>query len=304
MRPSGASGRQWTIAAGDERAVVVEVGGGVREYAAGGVEWIDGYAADEMAPAWHGKVLAPWPNRLRDGRYAFNGAEQQLPLTEPARHVAMHGLVGWVRWYAEEEAADAVTLRYDLPPQVGYPWPLTLRTRWSVGPGGLRAEHTATNPGTDPVPFGLAVHPYLRVPGVAVDDLALQVPMRLHLLTDERLLPIGAELVAESPYDYRRPRPIGGARLDTAFGDPVRDSDGRVAASLTGPDGRGVRLWADQAFGWFQVFTSDALPEPRHRRSVAIEPMTCPPDAFRSGHDLVTIAPGETWRGTWGIEPV
>ncbi len=297
-----ASGRQWTITSGDHRAVVVEVGGGLREYVAHGVERVDGYAADEMAPAWHGKVLAPWPNRIRDGEYAFDGTEQHLPINEPDRHNAMHGLVGWVRWHAVEEASDAVTLQYDLPPQTGYPWPLTLRTRWSVGPDGLRADHEAVNPGSRPVPFGLAVHPYLYVPGATVDDLTLQVPMATRLLTDARLLPIGARPVVDTPYDFTRPRAIDGGVLDTAFTDP--SADGRIVASLTGRDGHGVRVWAEPVFRWLQVFTSDSLPGARHRRSVAIEPMTCPPDAFRSGRDRVTIEPGDSWRGSWGIQPV
>jgi aldose 1-epimerase len=65
-----------------------------------------------------------------------------------------------------------------------------------------------------------------------------------------------------------------------------------------------MTLWMDEAFRWVQVFTADALPEPRRRRGVAVEPMTCPPDAFNSGEDLLVLAPGETWRGSWGISPL
>ena len=136
------SGTQWTIHSGGHRAVVVEVGGGLREYTVGGEPWLLGYAADEIAPASAGKVLVPWPNRIRDGRYTFGGAEYQLPLTEPAKHNAIHGLAGWARWAYVSGGDDAVTVEYDVVPQPGYRWPLLVRTTWSVGRDGLRAEHT------------------------------------------------------------------------------------------------------------------------------------------------------------------
>ncbi|MFB9237114.1 aldose 1-epimerase family protein [Plantactinospora siamensis] len=298
------SGAQWTIAAGGHEAVVVEVGGGLRSYRHDGVDYLDGYGVDEISPGRAGHVLAPWPNRIRDGRYTFGERTLQLDLSEPERNVAIHGLVSWVRWRLVEQSADAVTVEYDLPPHPGYPWALRLRTRWSVGPDGLRAEHQATNLAGEPAPFGFSVHPYLQVPGVAVDDLSLRLPARTRLLLDGRLLPVGAAKVAGTEYDWTTARPIGDARLDLAFGEVIRGEDGCSAVSLTAPDGSaGVRIWSDREFGWWQVFTGDSLPGERHRRSVAIEPMTCPPDAFRSGKDLIVLEPGKEWRGTWGIQP-
>lgn len=304
------SGQQWTIKSGDHEAVVVQVGGGVRTYRVAGADVVDGYAETEMAPASHGQILAPWPNRIRDGRYVYAGEPRQLALTEPATHNALHGLVNWARWrkaeagHAGPASGDEVILEYDLPPQPGYPWPLALRTTWTVGPGGLRAYHAVTSLATAPCPFGFSVHPYLFVPGVAIGDLSLRVPARSRLLVDGRLLPIGAARVAGGEFDYTEPRRIGRAVLDTAFGDVIRDADGGSAVVLSASDGRGVRLWADSAFGWWQLFTSDTLPGERHRRSIAVEPMTCPPDAFRSGRDLVTLEPGQTWHGTWGLTPL
>jgi len=292
------SGTQWTIEAGGRRAVVVEVGGGLREYGA----VVFGYDADQLCPNSAGKILAPWPNRLRDGRYTFGGATHQVALSEPARNNAIHGLVNWVRWRRVEGTGDSVTIEHDLVPQSGYPWPVTLRTTWSVGPGGLSATHTATNTGTVPCPFGLGAHPYVRVPGVAVDDLRLRIPAASRLLVDGRSLPIGAAKVASTEYDFTAPRALGTTQLDHGFGDLERDADGGSAVTLEAPDGRGVRVWADAAFHWWQVFTGDGLAPARARKSVAVEPMTCPPDAFRSGRDLLTIEPGQTWRGSWGIQ--
>ncbi|MEV6811940.1 aldose 1-epimerase family protein, partial [Micromonospora sp. NPDC051296] len=290
-------------AAGHE-AVIVEVGGGVRTYRQDGVEHLDGYATDELCPGSAGQVLAPWPNRIRDGAYTYAGRSLQLTLTEPERHNAIHGLVNWSSWQLIEQRPDEVTVGYDLPPQIGYPWPLRLRTRWSVGPDGLRAEHEVTNTGTEPAPFGFSVHPYLRLPEVPVEDIALRVPGQTRLLLDGRLLPVGATRVAGTEYDYTEPRRIGEAVLDLAFGQVVREADGGSTVTLTGPDtSAGLRIWADDQFGWWQVYTGDTLAGDRFRRSVAVEPMTCPPDAFRSGRDLITLAPGDTWRGVWGVRP-
>ncbi|MEV0809887.1 aldose 1-epimerase family protein [Micromonospora sp. NPDC050200] len=298
------SGTQWTIAADGHEAVVVEVGGGLRSYRHDGVDYVDGYGVDEMCPGSAGQVLAPWPNRIRDGQYAFGEHALQLALTEPARNNAMHGLVNWVSWHLVEQSADAVTVGYDLPPTPGYPWALRLRTRFSVGADGLRVAHEATNLGAEAAPFGFSMHPYLRLPGVPVDEVSLRVPGRIRVLLDSRLLPVGATAVAGTEYDFTEPRPIGGAVLDVAFGDLIRDADGGSTVALAAPDGSAaLHVWADRKFGWWQVFTGDTLTGERHRRSVAVEPMTCPADAFRSGKDVITLEPGASWRGAWGVRP-
>ena len=283
---------------------MVEVGGGLRAYRAGGVDYVDGYGADEVCVGCAGQVLAPWPNRIRDGRYTFAGEAQQLPLTEPDRRNAIHGLVNWMPWRLESRQPDAVTVRCELPAQPGYPWPLLVRTRWRVGAGGLRVTHEATNRGGRVAPFGLAAHPYLRLPGVAVDDLLLRVPARSRLLVDGRMLPIGAVKVSGGEYDFTVARPIGTAMLDTTFGTLDRAPDGRSSVTLGTADGSaGVSVWADRAFGWWQIFTGDTLSGEWHRRSVAVEPMTCPPDAFRSRRDLILLEPGQSWHAEWGISP-
>ncbi|WP_238019225.1 aldose 1-epimerase family protein [Dactylosporangium sp. AC04546] len=304
QRSLAPSGTQWTIASGGHEAVIVEVGGGVRSYTVDGGDVVAGYAEHERAVGSAGHVLAPWPNRIRDGQYAFGGEHFQLPLTEPERHNAIHGLVNWARWSLVDATAESVTLEHDLVPQPGYPWPLRLRTTWSVGDGGLRATHQATNMGDTAAPFGLATHPYVVVPGVAVDDLHLRVPARTRVLVDGRLLPIGGGPVAGTEYDFTEGRRLGTTVLDTAFGEVDADADGGTQVVVTAPDGRGVAVWADASFTWWQVYSSDTLPADRFRKALAIEPMTCPPDAFRSGRDVVTLEPGSSWQGSWGIRRI
>ncbi|NUT35050.1 MAG: aldose 1-epimerase family protein [Hamadaea sp.] len=300
--PQAPSGTQWTINFGDQSAVVVEVGGGLRAYRAGDREIVDGYAEDEICPNGAGQTLAPWPNRLRDGKFTFGGQAHQLPLSEPATHNAIHGLVRWLPWRLLDQSEHALTVGLDLPARPAYPWTLALTTRWALAEDGLTVTHTAANLATEPAPFGLGTHPYLLPPaGGAIDDVWLTIPARSRLLTDGRGLPIGAAKVAGSEFDYVSPKRLGAGRLDTAFGEVVREEDGRHAVVLAGVDGPATRVWADEAFGWWQVYTSDTTEPPRRRRSIAVEPMTCPPDALRSGRDLIVLKPGETWTASWGI---
>jgi len=297
------SGTQWVLRRGGDEAVVVEVGGGLRSYRVAGQEIIDGYADQEVCPSGAGQTLAPWPNRIRDGRYNFGGTDYQLPIPEPAHGTASHGLVRWLPWRPVEVDAERLLLETVLPAQPGYPWTLAMTTEWSLGEDGLRAEHTATNQAGQACPFGLGTHPYLRIPGVPVDELVLSVPASSRLLLDSRLLPVGVERLDGGDHDFRTPRRIGATVLDTTFGDPAAGAGtaGISTVDISTGDGAEVAVWADAAFCWWQVFTADTLAGGRRRRSVAVEPMSCPPDAFNSQRDLVTLEPGQTWRGTWGI---
>jgi aldose 1-epimerase len=298
------TGEQYEISSGPFSAVVTEVGATLRAFSVGGAQVLRGFAADALPRGSAGQELLPWPNRVADGRYEFGGATQQLALTEPARHNAIHGLVNWARWHRLEHAPDRVTVELHMPPQPGYPWALALRSTWQVGPDGLRAEHRATNLDTTPCPFGFSVHPYLMAPGGKLADVRLEVPARNRLLLDGRLLPIGAARVAGTEFDFVEARRIGNLVMDVAFGDVIRGEGGGSVVTLSTEDGSGTRIWADASFGWWQVFTSDTLAGDRYRRSVAVEPMTCPPDAFRSRRDLITLEPGESWQGVWGISTV
>jgi aldose 1-epimerase len=298
------SGTQWSIEADGHRATVVEVGGVLRQYSAGDVQILDGFSDQELSPASAGQILAPWPNRIRDGHYSFEGQTYQLGLTEPARHNAIHGLTNWARWTAVEQSADAVTLEYDLPAQVGYPWWLRLRSRWSVSADGLRCgQEVVNNSGTN-APWGYSVHPYLQLPGVAVDDILLHVPGQTRIVADARLLPIGAVKVSGTDYDFTEPRRIGIQILDTTFGEIEHDASGITTVTIADPNSDAkVSVWADRQFKYWQVFSGDTLHGERFRRSVAIEPMTCPPDAFRTGRDLIVLEPSQAWSASWGVRP-
>jgi len=303
MTDSGAlppSGEQFEIALGDQRAVVVEVGGGLRTYVSGGVDVLEGYAADRMCTSGRGQVLIPWPNRLEDGRYDFDGSSHTLPLNEVPNRNAIHGLVRWVTWSAAERDPHRVLMTQVLHPQPGYPFSLSLAIEYALSEGGLTVRTTATNAGDRDCPYGCGAHPYLAAGGL-VDPLELRIPAAAMLHSDDRGLPTGSAPVAGTDYDFRRRRPIGGLVLDNAFTELERDADGLARIDLRDrASGEGPTLWMDEAYPYVMVFSGDPLPDIA-RRALAVEPMTCPPNAFRSGEGLVRLAPGASHTGAWGI---
>lgn len=287
---------EWTIASGGYQAVIDQRGGGLRAFVAEGVPVIDGYAAGDRPPGGAGQVLAPWPNRIRDGRYDYGGRSYELTLTEPANGNAIHGLVRNLPWDLVEHAKDAVIVECHITDEPGYPFDLVVSTRWSVSADGLLAEHRAENNGPGPAPFGLGVHPYLLLDRASVAETELQVPADHVLITDARGLPQDLLKVSDTDLDFRSPRRIGDAVLDHAFTGLVDSPTVRLSH---GEDE--IELWLGPEFPWVQVFTGDTLDEGRRRRSIAVEPMTCPADAFNSGTDLVGLDAGRFWTGHWGI---
>jgi aldose 1-epimerase len=297
------SGRQFEIHHGPQRAVVTEVGATLRQYSVGEREVLDGFESDEMCSAGRGQLLLPWPNRIRDGRYSFGGSEKQLPLTEPERGNAIHGLVRWSVWSPVEYGIDRVAMHNVLYPQPGYPFLLSLTVQYALSETGLTVSTSAINVGHDACPFGAGAHPYITVGTDFVDTATLRLPARTRLESDDRAIPTGRVDVAGTDYDFAEPRPIGALQLDSAFTDVVPDEDGRIRAILAAPDGFSAAVWMDAAFSYVMVFTGDALGPPRARRSLALEPMTCAPNAFQSGEGLRVLQPGERFEADWGITP-
>jgi aldose 1-epimerase len=295
------SGQQFELRADGHHVVVTEVGATLRSYTVDGDSVIDGFPIGEQSPSGRGQVLAPWPNRLGDGQYEFEGQRCHAPLDEPARSNAIHGLVRWLPWSAVAHTSDAVKMACVLHPQPAYPWRLSLQVEYRLGQDGLTVVSEATNLTDNAAPFGVGFHPYLTVGTPTVDSASLLVPAHRRLLMDDRALPTGDTELAGTELDFTAERPIGSLVLDTAYTHLVRDDDGRSRARLRGP-GRTVTVWVDDTFRHLMVFTGDTVDPPERRRaSVAIEPMTCPPDALRSGTDLIRLDPSASWSGSWGI---
>jgi aldose 1-epimerase len=299
------SGEQYEISGGGYRAVVTECGASLRLLEYDGRPLVLGWSEDEQTSSGRGQLLAPWPNRIRGGRYTFAGRELRLPLSEPKLGNASHGLVRWTSWTLEERTGQSVSLVYRLMSQPGYPWTLDLHVLYDLSADGLTVTVTATNLSSAPAPYALGAHPYLTAGSGPVDGWELTLPAATRVVVDQQLIPTGTEDVRDTELDFRIGRPIRGTQLDTAFTDLTRGDDGRVEVTVRDPHGRrGVALWMDARHAWVQVFTGDALPA-HARESLAVEPMTAPPDAFNSGAGVVVLAAAGTasdeHSASWGI---
>ncbi len=292
------TGEQWTIEHGPWAATVVEVGGGLRSLTRDGVDVVAGYGADERCASGRGQQLMPWPNRIRDGRYTFEGTERQLPLTEVPLRNASHGLVRWAVWQVQERTGSTITLVHRLHPQPGWDHTLELSTRYAVGDDGLTVTAVARNVGPSAAPFGYGAHPYLATGTTPLPQIELTIPATEWVEVDDRSLPT-ARHRAEGDHDFRQRRAVGRLDLDTAYTGVLRDADGAWRVTVASAE-RTVTLWADESFGWLQVFTAIARDQ-KGVPGVAVEPMTCPADAFNSGDSVVVLDPGQEWTGTWGI---
>lgn len=318
--PLSPNGPQYVIEAGDYRAVVNGVGAALRGLTHQGRPLVVGYPEEQPPPGGAGQLLLPWPNRVAGGRYQFDGEQRQLDITEPATGNASHGFTRWLPWQLEAQSPGAVRLGITLYPMHGYPHVLQLSAEYALSAAdGLAVTVTARNAGGTAAPYGLGAHPYLTLgqgPG-ALDDAVLEAPAETWLPVDEHKIPNGREQVAGGDYDFRKPRRIGDTVLDTAFTGLARDADGRARVRLTpgataepavpadpavgigGPTG--VELWVGPEIDWLQLYTGDTLGPAYRRSGIAVEPMSCPPNAFATGEDLLRLEPGEQTAHHWGI---
>ncbi|MBW9210068.1 galactose mutarotase [Mumia sp. zg.B21] len=270
-------------------ATVATHGGGLVALRQHGRDVVVPQDGDGSHPAYSGAVLAPWPNRLEDGVYTFEGVTYEVPINEPEAATALHGLVHDIAWTVAAATPESVRLTVEVPRSAGFPFTVRLDLDYVLSSGGLNVALTATNAGDAAAPYGCGFHPYLVLD--EGDETPLWIPAESYLeTTPVRHLPLRRKEVAGSPYDFGSTRPLGSTVLDYAYTDLRRDETGEVVVRVGGTEvrcGPGVL--------WLQAYT------PEGRGSLAVEPCSSPANAFRSGHDLVVLQPGSRHVLTWTI---
>jgi aldose 1-epimerase len=288
---------------GDARAVITQLAAGIREFQVHGVDLVEPFPVTSSPQSASGIVLAPWPNRVRDGKWAWrddSGSEKalQLPISEPALHNASHGLLRFTAYELADKGADYVELAATIYPQNGYPFLIDTRVRYELVDDGLAVTHTFANGGSTAAPVAVGTHPYFRLGDVDSNELLLQVNAAARFEVDEQLIPVRQVPVDGTDFDLRAPKQVRGVSLDAAFADAGPGD----LASLTAPDGSTLTLSGDEAFRYVQVYTHRSFATlPEGGVAVALEPMTAPADAFNSGLGLKRLEPGETWSVTWSV---
>lgn len=291
------SGTQYEISCGDAQATVSEVGASLRTFTLAQTPVLESFPLTAMADGAHGALLAPWPNRIAAGQYQFDGELHQLPITEPDKGNAIHGLVRWIPWRLHDHATRSVSLDTTIFPQPGYPFILHLCVTYEVSRQGLQVRTTATNEGDIPCPYALGHHPYFATASLA--ESTLRAPAETYLTLDqETLIPNGMQQVAGTTYDFRAGAEIGDKVLDTC----LTDLGDNPVITFGDPQGQTSTLTLDENYRYLQLFTGDTLAPNRRRHSLAMEPMTAAPNAFVTDPAGVTLSPHESRTSEWRVE--
>ncbi|MCS3429205.1 aldose 1-epimerase family protein [Leucobacter aridicollis] len=315
-----AYGEAYSLRHGDVEAEIVSIGASLRRLRVRGRDLVVPFGADETRPAYRGALLAPWPNRIVKGVYRYGDREYRVPINEPSRGHALHGLLAWHRFLPVEGAAASapsrtlsdteLTLEAVIDPSDGYPWRVRVRSTFTLDEAGLTQRVTAINESDTEAPWGTGPHPYLRAPSGTLDSWTLELPAASVLeVSEPGLAPLSVapvDAVDASRFDFRTPRQIGAAQIDHAFTDLVWDSEDLATVALTDQNGDGVEMTWGPGCPWVQIHTADLSVPECTRIGLAVEPMTCSPDAFND-HDygfetgLVRLAPGGAHQVSWRI---
>ena len=285
---------------GDCVSVVPECGACVLQVTLGGQDILDGYHTPEELEkmSWSKNVLLfPFPNRLKDGKYTFEGKTYEYPINNADTQNAIHGhgraqAMEVTEIFADEQSAFITCVYQDAGLSPSFPFPHRFVVTFS-----LLASHrfevamSLHNEGASEMPAGLGWHPYFKL-NDDVADLKMQLPDCQMIEIDGRMLPTGAQ----TPYKaFETLKNIGATVLDNGF--TISDRSKNAEIRLVAPQGE-LRYWqqtGEQKFNFVQIFT------PPHRNCVAIEPMSCNIDAFNNQDGLAVLKSQEYVGGSFGV---
>jgi aldose 1-epimerase len=302
-----------TLALGSQRAVVSPFGASLRRYFRleddREVDIVWGYSGSAHKKGGQGDVLCPFPGRIANGRYLFDGQTFQLDCNDKEGPNAIHGFVRSLLWNIAEVTHSSVlftvTIDRDSYATRGYPFTLDILLSYSLDQTGLSCQYSIRNAGSTRAPVGIGFHPYFSVGTAIIDEAEVKIPAAHYLEFGETLAPTGKMLpVQDTEWDFREFRRIEQTRFNHCYIRLQPDQDGRYRASLRNPQtGRTITIEMDNTFTALVIYTGDAIAN-SPRRALAIEPMTCATDAFNHADwGLQVLPPGETYTGCYKVLP-
>ncbi|MDR2508938.1 MAG: aldose 1-epimerase family protein [Candidatus Ancillula sp.] len=302
------SGKQYEISHTDSKgrvhtARITSLSAALREYTVDGLDVVTPFEADQLPPYYSGITLFPFPNRLEDGTYSFEGVEYQLPINELDKHNQLHSFSQYYDFATELEVSKSeVSLRLAMPALTSYPFLTHFDVTYSLDDTGLSVAMEATNVGKTNAPCGFGGHPWFSCRG-NMDDASLQFSAESWVKANERLIPVEETAIPER-FDFSEGRTLKGADFDDAFVKPTKldeSAPGVHQVLLTGADGHKTLVWSDGNYPDWQICSGNGIPGDLNRFGLAIEPMTCYANAFKTGRNLIVLKPGQSAGGTWGV---
>jgi aldose 1-epimerase len=289
-----------TDSATGSSALISPVGASIVALELSGNKIIEKVLADH--PEFYaGVVMAPWSSRLAGGKYSLlDGRSFQLPINEPARNNALHGLVYNQSFEVKRSSDSAVELVVDISATAGYPFDLKLAVSYELEDGELFVSFAVRNVSGEKAPFGIGFHPYISM-AWAEGPVLIQSDAKSVLTLDENMIAFGKEPTAAGSKDLSVGREVVAAGLDDDFTD-LEFTKGIASTKLV-TEGGSVEIWQEDIFKHVVIYTTDNFAtESGLITAVAIEPSTSEVNAFNSKQDLIWLEPNQTRSGSWGIK--
>jgi aldose 1-epimerase len=296
----------------NQRVVVSPWGAALRRYFLVDADGSDcdilwGYSGGGNKKGGQGDVLIPFPGRVAEGRYSFDGQALQLERNDKEGPNAIHGFVRTIPWAILQADSRCASFEVRLDAESygprGYPFSLATRVTYSLDRQGLSCAFAVQNMGNQTAPVGVGFHPYFTGGTAFIDEAEAKIPGAGYLEFNERLAPTGTIVsVAGTEWDFRDYRPIGNRRFNHCYVHLERDAAGMATASLRhNGSGRAIDIVMDRSFSAVVVYSGDAIAE-APRRAFAIEPMTCATDAVNHPEwGLKRLIPQETFSGHYRV---
>ena len=244
--------------------------------------------AKDGLQGYNGMVLAPWPNRIKDGKYVFENQEFNLEINEPDRNNALHGFAYKTQFEITKNTATEITLVANLGKTEGYPFLIELEITYQLTLEGFSCSVKATNQSESPAPFGIAFHPYYP----ADDATEVSIPAKTHILADRQMIPTEKKPNTHGHFKF------ADVDFDDCFSDLER-TDGIANINFKNKNSQ-LTLWQDEAFDFVMVYTTnefDSIDGPAS--AIAIEAQSCAADAFNTNPPM--LQPSESFQGSWGL---
>lgn len=281
-------------------SIVPGQGGVILDIQFGGVSILDGYQTPiELDLKNWGKsaLLYPFPNRLKDGKYQWEGHTYQFPINDHQTKNALHGLglhqAMNIDQVVTTETSGSITCQYTSKGAEDYfPFLFQFSAAFTITDVGFAVTLSAVNLDVESIPFGFGWHPYFSLSD-QVEATMLQLPALDLIGIDQRMIPTGKRYAYQ---EFKTSKPIGATVLDNCFATPINEEN-KIHIQLEGSKGT-LKYWQENqagAYSFVQLFT------PPHRNSIAIEPMTCNVDAFNNQEGLLKLEPGQSSSASFGF---
>jgi galactose mutarotase-like enzyme len=284
----------------NSKLVISADGGALISYVYRGFDYFGMRLGSRYIEGSQGQVLIPWPNRIQDGRYSYMGYEYQLPINEVEKHNSIHGLIRWTKFKLVKVLTDSVDLMATLVAQPGYPFELEIYLTYRLLKDSVSVQTKVVNLSNRIAPLGIGWHPYFRVSDGLIDACKLTIPADSVLVTDSRAIPTITNKIIGSELDFTRDKIIADVVFDTCY---LNFNSSKLKAVLTDPAEKiSLVLTADLPYKYLMVYSGDTLKdESKRRRQIALEPMTCPPNALKTQTDILEISPKQSVISSWKV---